>query len=81
MIRDRDVLFETLCSVQKNLREENVHIQRIKLSPIRGRKGNREFLALLSFEEGMDSDSFTKEVSALLDGEDFSFDHDNNIIQ
>ncbi|MGD1832275.1 MAG: TlyA family RNA methyltransferase [Sphaerochaetaceae bacterium] len=81
VIRDRDVLFDTLCSVQKNLREENVHIQRIKLSPIHGRKGNREFLALLSFEEGMDSDSFSKEVSALLDGEDFSFDHNNNIIQ
>ncbi len=72
VIQDRSLLFDTLCNVWGTLQEEGVHLQKIISSPIHGRKGNREFLALLSFEQGLDKASFIDEVTSLLDREDFS---------
>jgi len=74
IIHDKTLLFDTLCSVQDHLREEDVHIQKIIPSPIHGRKGNREFLALLTFDEGLDNEAYVQEISNLLETEDFSLD-------
>jgi 23S rRNA (cytidine1920-2'-O)/16S rRNA (cytidine1409-2'-O)-methyltransferase len=73
VIQDRELLFNTLLKVYESLDEEGVHIEKIISSPIHGRKGNREFLALLSYKEGLDEKNFTEEITSLLSGEDFTF--------
>jgi len=48
VIRDPDLLVSTMKSVFRTLTEEGVGVFGICVSPIRGAKGNREFLALLA---------------------------------
>ena len=48
VIRDPDLLVGTMKSVYRTLTEEGVGVFGVCVSPIRGAKGNREFLALLA---------------------------------
>lgn len=48
VIKDKDLLLSTMKSVYKTLSEEEVGVYAVCSSPIRGAKGNREFLALLA---------------------------------
>ena len=64
VIKDHDLLLTTMKSVFRTLCEEEVGVFGICLSPIRGAKGNREFLALLApySKEAMTEDQFLEPV-------------------
>ncbi len=66
VITDDTLLAETMDLVYTRLEEESIGIQALLLSPITGRKGNREFLALLSVEPGMDRDAYLRRLSSLI---------------
>jgi predicted rRNA methylase YqxC with S4 and FtsJ domains len=48
------------------LSEDNVFVSDIILSPIKGRKGNIEFLSLLNKSSGLNRDEFNNKVTLLL---------------
>lgn len=65
VVDDWDLLRSTLLSVYCALQEEGVNIEAFVESPIRGRKGNREFLALLTEKRGLSESHFTTLVNSL----------------
>jgi len=67
VITDSTLLYETLVSVYESLKEEGVGVKAIITSPITGRKGNREFLALLQLCEGLTKTQFEKEIENLIE--------------
>ncbi len=58
VIEDPDLLRSTLTSVYENLSSDGIGVYRATMSPIRGHKGNREFLALLKDGICMDCQTF-----------------------
>ena len=60
VVQDPELMKQTLTNVFENLQKEGVGIHKATVSPIRGHKGNTEFLALLKDGEGMDCSSFLK---------------------
>lgn len=60
------LLVETLLAVYKTLQEEGVGIEAIVESPILGRKGNREFLALLGYGIHLDLLKFSSALETLV---------------
>ncbi len=60
VITDQNLMRQTLQNVHEALTKENVGIFNATVSPIKGHKGNTEFLALLKKGEGMDCASFLK---------------------
>ena len=60
VVQDPALMKQTLTNVFENLQKEGVGIHKATVSPIRGHKGNTEFLALLKDGEGMDCTSFLK---------------------
>ena len=60
VIRDEEVLRQTLLSVYKCLQEEGVSVLDVCASPVHGHKGNKEFLALLTNDgsKGLDCGAF-----------------------
>ena len=68
VITDDGLLRSTMDEVYTNLADEGVALQRLLLSPITGRKGNREFLALLSNDGGMSRSEYRYTVNCLLEG-------------
>lgn len=66
IITDDCLLRSTMDDVYTTLTREHVGLQRILLSPITGRKGNREFLALLTPERGLSREEYRRAVNALL---------------
>ena len=64
VVRKESARREILASLIAGLSAEGVRTQRACLSPLAGRKGNREFLLLLRAEEG----GLTLDVEALLNG-------------
>lgn len=52
IIRDEDTLFTVLEKLIDTLWEEKVYVERVMQSPLRGRKGNREFFFYMSAWEG-----------------------------
>ncbi|MFA7108712.1 MAG: TlyA family RNA methyltransferase [Sphaerochaetaceae bacterium] len=53
VIEDEKLMLQILSQVWDNLKNENVNILNLVCSPIKGRKGNTEFLALLSHSQGI----------------------------
>ncbi len=68
IITDDGLLRSTMDEVYTTLADEDVALQRLLLSPITGRKGNREFLALLSDDGGMSRSEYSDTVRYLLEG-------------
>lgn len=60
VIEDPKLLEDTLASVFDNLTQEGIGIYNAVRSPIRGHKGNTEFLALLKRGVGWDKETFLK---------------------
>ncbi len=58
IVEDEDLMRETLKNVFANLQEENIGIYNAVKSPIKGHKGNTEFLALLKHGTSWTSDQF-----------------------
>ena len=52
IVRDEDVLIDLLISLKNDLRSEGVTMAALIFSPVRGRKGNREFLCRLTDRPG-----------------------------
>jgi len=67
VVEDSQVLMEVMQRVYDLLAEDGVGIHALAKSPIKGHKGNVEFLALLKREVGMDKDLFAFRVHSLLD--------------
>lgn len=67
VVEDRQLLEQVMLNVYQALREDGIGIHGLLRSPITGRKGNTEFLALLTPRPGMDEaaylDSFRKEAA------------------
>lgn len=61
VVRDAAVQRTILKKVSTALYEEGVGVERITASPIPGKKGNREFLALLRFCDDADSSCLSRE--------------------
>lgn len=66
VVQDRQMLLEVLLKVYDLLEEDGVGIHQVTKSPITGHKGNTEFLTLLKPMPGMDKQSFSYSVQALL---------------
>ena len=60
VVQDPVLMKQTLTNVFENLQKEGVGIHKATVSPIRGHKGNTEFLALLKDGEGMDCALFLR---------------------
>lgn len=66
VVEDIDFLIEVMNHVFSVLEEDGVFVKDIILSPIKGRKGNIEFLSLLNKNEGMAKETFEKKIVQLL---------------
>jgi len=66
VVEDTTFLLEILNHVFDILKEDKVFIEDIILSPIKGRKGNIEFLSLLSKERGMNKEEYINKINKLL---------------
>jgi 23S rRNA (cytidine1920-2'-O)/16S rRNA (cytidine1409-2'-O)-methyltransferase len=66
VVDDMEFLKEVLDHVYDILKEDGVYIQDLIISPIKGRKGNIEFLSLLSKEKGIDKEEFMDKIINLL---------------
>jgi len=62
VIEDEKLMLQILGQVWENLKNEKVNILDLVCSPIKGRKGNTEFLAHLSHSEGMSKDEMLEKV-------------------
>ena len=51
VVRGRALLLRTLLGLQQQLADEGVAVQRVLASPLRGRRGNQEFLFQISYRE------------------------------
>ena len=60
VIEDEQLLRSTLINVYENLSQDGLGIIKATMSPIRGHKGNREFLALIKEEKGLSCDDYLK---------------------
>ena len=67
VVEDRALLLQVMTDVYEALVLEGVGMQAIVTSPILGRKGNTEFLALLKPSEGMSLMVFKQELLKLMD--------------
>ena len=66
VLDDDELLFNTLLEVFKALKERNVGFKAIMESPIRGRKGNREFLAHLERGQWLSEAEFVENLHRLI---------------
>ncbi len=66
VIEDSSLLYETLVGVYTSLKERGIALSQFVESPILGRKGNREFLALLNNEEGFTKEEFEERLKELI---------------
>ncbi|MGD1821406.1 MAG: TlyA family RNA methyltransferase [Pleomorphochaeta sp.] len=66
VVEDTELLKRILNHVFEILSDDGVFIEDIILSPIKGRKGNIEFLSLLNKEQGLSFDSFEDKLNSLL---------------
>lgn len=66
VVEDQKLLFETLVGVYSALREVGIALNEFTESPIAGRKGNREFLALLTLGSGLDKREFLELLNQLI---------------
>jgi 23S rRNA (cytidine1920-2'-O)/16S rRNA (cytidine1409-2'-O)-methyltransferase len=67
VVEDMDFLVEVLNHVYDILLEDEVYIKDVIVSPIKGRKGNIEFLSLLTKEEGINKIEFTNKILQLIE--------------
>ncbi len=66
VVEDTTFLLEILNHVFDILKEDDVSIEDIILSPIKGRKGNIEFLSLLSKEKGLNKEDYINKIKKIL---------------
>lgn len=66
VVEDVDLLKNTIIHVYDILIEDNVFVEDIIISPIKGRKGNIEFLSLLNNTAGLNKIDFIKKINLLL---------------
>ena len=67
VVKSREKLKNILIKVSEELAEENVYIKDIIESPIEGKKGNREFLALLTDKQEIKDDKIIEKILSLFD--------------
>lgn len=78
VVNDRGLLRSTMASVARSLRLGGTGIADLALSPIRGRKGNIEFLALIRPGAGLPEERFEALLDRLLeDSQDLPLDQDS----
>ncbi len=56
IIRDRSVLHNVLKSVLEKIDKDKLSVEKVMLSPVKGRKGNTEFLFLIRDNQNKDAD-------------------------
>ena len=66
VIRRNDVLLRVLSDLVNQLWENGCYVTRIALSPIRGRKGNREFFCLLKQKPVGSKKTIEREIGSLV---------------
>ncbi len=66
IVEDPKILSDVMLRVYDLLEEDGVGIHKVTISPIRGHKGNIEFLALLKSKKGMGKEAFESQITALL---------------
>ncbi len=66
VVEDNILLKSTLMHVFDILKDDNVYVKDIILSPIKGRKGNVEFLSLLDKDNGISRSLFEKKINTIL---------------
>lgn len=66
VIRDPELLCDVMMSVRRTLLDDGVGVEGLTVSPIRGRKGNLEFLALLRPGDGMSEDGYRSILGHLI---------------
>ena len=65
VVKSCDKLKDILITVSEELASENVYIRDITESPIEGKKGNREFLALLTDKQVMNYEKIIEKILSL----------------
>lgn len=67
VIIDRGVLWDILYELMGDLRDEGIFVVDVALSPVRGRKGNAEFLFLVSSSKEGNQDRVYRRLRCLVD--------------
>ncbi len=67
VIRDKSILLEVMEGVVDSLYRENVCIKNVLLSPVRGRKGNNEFLFYITDRKHFLKDKLIKNISSIIE--------------
>ena len=70
VVKSIEKLKNILISVSEELAEENVYVRDIIESPIEGKKGNREFLALLTDKQELDQIHISEKILSLFESEE-----------
>ncbi|NCC65191.1 MAG: TlyA family RNA methyltransferase [Spirochaetia bacterium] len=66
VVQDRDLLMQIMDTVYDLLEDDHVGVHDLALSPLKGHKGNCEFLALLRQEQGWTKPRYNAKVAQLL---------------
>ncbi len=66
VVHDRDRLLEILACLVRDLHDEGAFVAGARESPLRGRRGNREFFFLLTREPEMATESVVESLRAIL---------------
>ncbi|MBK5200393.1 MAG: TlyA family RNA methyltransferase, partial [Spirochaetaceae bacterium] len=66
VIKSKELLKDTMMHVYDILLEDGIGIQNLILSPIKGRKGNTEFLSYLTLEKGLSRELYSSLCDELL---------------
>jgi len=66
VVEDKNLLKKILFHVFEILKDDNVFIEDIIMSPIKGRKGNIEFLSLLSKDDGLSFEAFSEKLNIFI---------------
>src|SRR5574344_1715063 len=67
VVKDPELLRQVMLNVRRTLEEDGCGICDLSVSPIKGRKGNVEFLGLLRLGTGLSEDEFTAVVNRLME--------------
>ncbi len=66
VISDDDLLYDTVCSTAEGIFNEGLAVEDVILSPVKGRRGNREFLFLIREEGGTSLLEIRKKLHSLI---------------
>lgn len=66
VVKSKELLKDIMMHVYEILTEDEIGVQSIILSPIKGRKGNTEFLSHLTLEKGLNIDEYSTRCDELI---------------